>query len=764
MELSIPEWSIRALLMVAGTGLLLSAFRVRRASVLHGAWTAAMVGMLLLPVWTKWGLSVNAPVLPDAPRWETIQTPERYAVPQPAAITPTEIAESFRSGIPSEKRLPSPDWRQVVTVVYLAGFALMLARLIRGTLWVRSMMRGSGQNEGFATSPLCAAPVTLGWLRPRLLLPDSWRTWPQAKLETVLIHEREHLRRRDPLIQWLALLNRCVFWFHPVAWWLERKLAALAEEACDAAVLAHGCAPHDYARFLIEMARTVNHTGARIRWAGAVTFSGGELPQRIRRIMDAPPVAPMPRPKSIALASLCALILAAFLACSPSRPTSSQPTASGPSPGQISMSEQDRRTRAAMQERQQKRRQSDALLRQGFLSLTPHGAKALQADIEAHPGDPDKMAELVAYYRSKNDLKALDALTLWFIGNHPEVRSGWGYRPEWDIAWDKHVYDRGRTLWTEQLKKSWDSPYVYMNAAEFLSGNDNEQAEQILFEGRRRFPASGQWSGLHWEVFLARHYAWALMGSPGQLPVRDALVPEEPGAPPAQGAYARKVREALLKSTDTELLTRTVEQLQSNRPNREFCNTLIERVLSLEPDNGFAHDMRMALRRSDIELRAQTDPGGLTDSDRIVLLQTQIGRRALAFSGAMPEAVVAKAHELLSLAAHNTKDTNYGTAIFLANMALGETAMQRGDRAQSVRYLLTASEAPPTEYLRYMQIDMSLPRMLVDAGERDAVATFLTRCAKFNRANEPLVQWAAQIRKGLNPRLMPNFNVFRQDG
>ena len=73
-----------------------------------------------------------------------------------------------------------------------------------------------------------------------------------------MIHEREHARRRDPLVQWLALLNRCVFWFHPLAWWLERKLAALAEEACDAAVLAGGHAPHDYARYLIEMARSVN--------------------------------------------------------------------------------------------------------------------------------------------------------------------------------------------------------------------------------------------------------------------------------------------------------------------------------------------------------------------------------------------------------------------------------------------------------------------------------------------------------------------------
>jgi len=43
----------------------------------------------------------------------------------------------------------------------------------------------------------------------------------------VLTHEWEHVRRRDPLVQWLALLNRSIFWFHPLAWWLERKLSEL---------------------------------------------------------------------------------------------------------------------------------------------------------------------------------------------------------------------------------------------------------------------------------------------------------------------------------------------------------------------------------------------------------------------------------------------------------------------------------------------------------------------------------------------------------
>jgi hypothetical protein len=122
----------------------------------------------------------------------------------------------------------------------------------------------------------------------------------------------------------------------------------------------------------------------------------------------------------------------------------------------------------------------------------------------------------------------------------------------------------------------------------------------------------------------------------------------------------------------------------------------------------------------------------------------------------------AKATELLALASRNPKDPDYGTAIFLANLALGGAAMNRGDKPEAVRRMRAASDAPVTEYLRYNQIDMSLARKLVDAGERDAVATFLDRCEKFNQGGKPLKEWAAEIRKGTNPNLAPNFDVFRQ--
>ena len=185
--------------------------------------------------------------------------------------------------------MPSPlvSTRQAVLLgVYLLGLCLLLFRLAIGTVRARRLVRDAVLQDGMRTSSLCAAPVTVGFLHPTVILPDHWRQWPQAQLDAVLTHEREHARRRDSLVQWLALLNRALFWFHPVAWWLERHLSALAEEACDNVVLARGHDPREYSEYLIDMARSVTRSGARLNVAG-MAMPGSFLPRRIRQISKA---------------------------------------------------------------------------------------------------------------------------------------------------------------------------------------------------------------------------------------------------------------------------------------------------------------------------------------------------------------------------------------------------------------------------------------------------------------------------------------------
>ncbi len=133
----------------------------------------------------------------------------------------------------------SPDWREIGLLAYFAIALGLLGRLVIGLYLVRRLLDGTIEVEGrgFCESASIAVPLTVGWMRPQVLLPAGWREWDQAKLDAVLAHERSHVRRRDALVAVAAGLNRCLFWFHPLAWWLEQRLALLAEQACDDACI-----------------------------------------------------------------------------------------------------------------------------------------------------------------------------------------------------------------------------------------------------------------------------------------------------------------------------------------------------------------------------------------------------------------------------------------------------------------------------------------------------------------------------------------------
>jgi hypothetical protein len=576
-------------------------------------------------------------------------------------------------------------------------------------------------------------------LRPVLLLPEEWTSWSASKLDAVLIHEREHIRRRDPLVQWIALLNRSIFWFHPVAWWLEQKLSALSEEACDATVLGSGYTAQEYSGYLIEIARSINARGARVRWAGSTGFSSGKLVQRVRRMMEPQREVDSSLAMRITASAACALLLGACLACNigrSSRHVSGQPT----------MAELAQRDRAQEVRNSQSRDMRQARLTHAAEHLTDEAAIELNAFVRSRPDDLDSLWVLARHYERKKNTKALEDLTLWYIAEHPDVRKDWGTRPDWDQVWDDDTDARGRELWSHQLKRSWDSPYFYMNAAEFLSGHDNELAEKILLEGQRRFPPRGQYSGLHWEVFLARHYAWALEGGRGQLP-GSRIVEPGPSAEP-ETEYAKRVRAMLAQSRDAELLSRVVEQLQVSIADRQFAIALSDRLVALDSSKPMYHAQNIRLKERQRLIAIRQESGVRSEPERLALLlagSPTIGAR-------LQEA---DAWMLLRLASSNPKDPNYGTAVFTANMILGYAAVQRGNKSEALRHLREAADAPVTDNLRYSHLDMTLPSLLIDAGERDAVADFLERCAKFSSYGREYSNWARQIRRGVNPRMYP---------
>jgi hypothetical protein len=126
-------------------------------------------------------------------------------------------------------------------------------------------------------------------------------------MDAILAHELCHFRRRDNLTAAVHMLVESLFWFHPLVWWLGRKLAEERERACDEAVLAAGNDPCIFAEAILNVCRFYIQTPPVCSSA----LSGADLRGRIETILANRKVRPLGRVHKCGLTALTILSLAA---------------------------------------------------------------------------------------------------------------------------------------------------------------------------------------------------------------------------------------------------------------------------------------------------------------------------------------------------------------------------------------------------------------------------------------------------------------------
>ena len=228
----------------------------------------------------------------------------------PVRDTSTQTARGTK--IPLIQTSPAPkglsiSWSAVGLGIYFAVTVLFFARLLVGMFFswrleraseeihereairlarMRACMGGLESTPRLAETKILSVPATLGVLHPVILLPTDWREWDEAKLDAILAHEVSHVARRDALTQRLSLIHRAIFWFSPLAWWIDRQITELAEEASDEAALAGGADQARYAETLLGFFSELEAAPGRIHWEGISMANGCRAERRVERILS----------------------------------------------------------------------------------------------------------------------------------------------------------------------------------------------------------------------------------------------------------------------------------------------------------------------------------------------------------------------------------------------------------------------------------------------------------------------------------------------
>jgi uncharacterized protein (TIGR03435 family) len=132
------------------------------------------------------------------------------------------------------------------------------------------------------SSPALMEPGVFGVFRPVMVLPEGiLDRLTAAQLSGVVAHELCHVYHRDNLIAAVHMFVETVFWFHPLVWWIGKRMVAEREYACDEDVLIRGADPRIYAEGILNVCKFY----AESSLACTCGITGSDLKKRIAAIV-----------------------------------------------------------------------------------------------------------------------------------------------------------------------------------------------------------------------------------------------------------------------------------------------------------------------------------------------------------------------------------------------------------------------------------------------------------------------------------------------
>lgn len=91
---------------------------------------------------------------------------------------------------------------------------------------------------GLLQSGKITVPVALGFFKPVILVPLGMLSQlPPDQVETILLHELAHIRRKDYLVNIMQSCTEAIFFFNPALLWISSLIREERESCCDDIVM-----------------------------------------------------------------------------------------------------------------------------------------------------------------------------------------------------------------------------------------------------------------------------------------------------------------------------------------------------------------------------------------------------------------------------------------------------------------------------------------------------------------------------------------------
>ena len=131
-------------------------------------------------------------------------------------------------------------------------------------------------------SGLVKVPVAIGFFKPLILLPVGMvNHLPAEQVETILLHELGHIRRKDWLVNILQHFAESVFFFNPAIRWISSLIREEREACCDDLVMDHSAVKNNYLNALVSFQEYANQSS----YAMAISSRKQYLLHRIQRMV-----------------------------------------------------------------------------------------------------------------------------------------------------------------------------------------------------------------------------------------------------------------------------------------------------------------------------------------------------------------------------------------------------------------------------------------------------------------------------------------------